>query len=214
MLKTKLNEKERYGLTDFEILNAEKYLRKHKTRGVIGKSEAMKLYEMFLIGCSFTELSDQYPQYPFGKIVLTAAMNGWMSDRDKMFGSIKGRVQAKIVRSMVDSVDFLTTMIAVTNTEVLKDMQAYIANPNAPKPDLRIKTIKEYKDILETLQKLVAGSSPNTKHGGLSGLFAEAEDKNKKSREEIGRRANIMPAKDAAAIIAAEVEEEESEDDK
>jgi hypothetical protein len=53
-------------------------------------------------------------------------------------------------------------MLAVANTEHLMQMQKYVRDPDKePKPDLRIQSLKEYKEILESLQKIVTGSGNN-----------------------------------------------------
>jgi hypothetical protein len=163
-LKKRFNEDERFGLTQEELNLGEKFLRKNKTAGIIPEPESFKLYEMFMIGCSFNDISQQYPQYPIERIIMTAALKGWTRDRDKMMGSLRERVQAKVVKSVIEQVDFLTTMLSVTNAEHLDQMRKYILDPNGnPKPDMRIMSIKEYKEIIESLYKIVAGSTPGSK---------------------------------------------------
>ena len=163
-LKRHFTDEEKYGLTQEELRLGEKYLRKNKTAGRIPEKEALKLYELYLIGHSFNELSQQFPQYPADKIILTAALAGWARDRDSMQYTVKDRVQAKVVKSVIEQVDFLTAMLSVSNAEHLEAMRRYIVDPvNNPKPDLRIETIKEYKEVAETLYKLVAGSTPGSK---------------------------------------------------
>jgi len=163
-LKRSLNEEERFGLTEEEIKQAEKFLRKHKTAGAVTDIEAIKLYELLMVGCSFQEIQQQHPQYPLPKIILTAALKGWLRDRDKMIGSLRDRVQAKVVKSVIEQVDFLTTMLSVVNAEHMDAMRKYILDPtNNPKPDIRVQNIKEYKEAVETLHKLVAGAQGSNK---------------------------------------------------
>ena len=88
-LKRSLTDRERFGLTEDEVKRAEKYLRKHKTAGVVSESESYKLYEMYLVGCTFHEIHTQYPQYETAQIILTAALSGWPHDREKMMGSLR-----------------------------------------------------------------------------------------------------------------------------
>ena len=43
-------------------------------------------------------------------------------------------------------------------------MLKYILDPtNTPTPTLRVSSIKEYKDVVETLYKIVAGAAPGSK---------------------------------------------------
>jgi hypothetical protein len=163
-LKRHFTDKEKFGLTQEEIKVAEKYLRKNKTAGAVTEAESYKLYEMFLVGCTFYEIHQQYPQYPVAQIVLTAALRGWLMDREKMMGSLRDRVQAKVVKSVIEQVDFLTSMLSVSNAEHIPAMKKYVADPeNNPKPDLSIDSIKEYKEVVDTLQKLVAGATSQNK---------------------------------------------------
>jgi hypothetical protein len=156
-LKRSFNDDEKIGLSRKEVELGEKYLRKHKTAGAIEEVESLKLYEMFLIGNSIHEIHKQFSQYDLGQICLTAAIRKWGLDRDKMQCSLKDRVQTKVIKSIIDQVDFLTNMLGVANAEHLEEMRNYILDANAPKPNLRIKSIKDYKDITETLGKLVQG---------------------------------------------------------
>jgi hypothetical protein len=162
-LKRSFTDHERYSLSSEEIKIGEKYLRKNKTAGIIPETESLKLFEMYLIGANFNELAAQFPMYPVERIIMTSALRGWAHDRDKMTSTLRDRVRAKVVKSVIEQVDFLTTMLSVSNAEHLKSMHMYILDPiNNPKPDLRVMNIKEYKDVAETLYKIVAGSTPGS----------------------------------------------------
>lgn len=170
-LKKQLNDDESYGLSPEEIKHAEKYLRKYKTKGAIPEVEALKLYELYMVGVEFSELRRQFPQYQLGQIILTAALAGWAKDRDRMQDSLRDRVQAKIIKSVLEQVDYLTTQLSVTNVEQMDEMRRYIIDPdNNPKPQMRISSLKEYKEVVETLHKLVVGASGGKKNGVLDTL--------------------------------------------
>jgi hypothetical protein len=172
MLKKKLTEEERHGLSEEEIKLAEKYLRKHKTAGALKELEAAKLFELYLLGESLPKIAQSFPQYPIGQIALTAALRGWAVDRDKMMHTLQDRVRAKVVKSVLDQVDFLTTLMGVVNAEHLGTMVKYCQDPvNNPKPALRVETIKEYKDVVETLYKIVAGATSSGKDKSKSPML-------------------------------------------
>lgn len=161
-LKKKLSDEEKYGLTEEEIKLATRWLRRHKTAGALKDLEAAKLFELYLLGDSIAKIAQQFPQYTVGQIALTAALRGWPKDRDKMMHTLQDRVRAKVVKSVLEQVDFLTTMLSVSSAEHLEVMMKYVQDPlNAVKPDLRIHNIKEYKDVVETLYKIVAGATPS-----------------------------------------------------
>lgn len=159
-LKTSLTDEERYGLSEEEIKLATRWLRAHKTAGAIDDLQAAKLFELFLLGEPLVKLAQNFPQYPLGQIAFTAAYKRWPADRDRMMSTLKDRVQAKVVKSVLDQVDFLTSVMAVANAEHLETMANYVRDPvNNPKPALRITSIKDYKDITETLLKIVTGAT-------------------------------------------------------
>jgi hypothetical protein len=204
-LKVVLNDNERFGLTTEEIKMAEKYLKKHKTAGALRDSDAMLLYELFMIGTSFKDMHLQYPQYPLEQIILTAALRKWPSDRNRMMSSLKERVSAKVVKSVVESVDFLTSMLSVATVENIEQMRRYIQDPeNNPKPAMRIQSIKEYKDILETLQKLVDGAT-NPNKQTKSNMFGTLEAPVQLSKKTEQNKTNQQ--EDPAILLAEAVEE-------
>jgi hypothetical protein len=160
-LKRHLTDEEKYGLTEEEIKLAEKYLRKHKTAGALRELEAAKLFELYLLGESLSKIAQQFQQYEMGQVCLTAALRKWPHDRDRMMHTLQDRVKAKVVKSILEQVDFLTAMMAVANAEHLETMVKYCQDPlTNPKPSLRVTNIKEYKDVAETLYKIVAGATP------------------------------------------------------
>ncbi len=155
MLKKRLNTEEKYGLTGEQIQEAERYLRQHKTAGSINKQDAMPVYELFLLGYSFDDLNAKFPQYSRPKITLTAALNGWIKDREKLANSVYDRIRARIIKSTIEQVEFLTDMVSVSTVENTEDMKKYLKDPsnNAP-PSMRIKNLKEYQQVLDMLSKV------------------------------------------------------------
>lgn len=195
-LKKRLTEEEKYGLSAEEIKLAEKYLRKHKTAGALKELEAAKLFELYLLGESLPKIAQQFPQYQMGQIALTAALRGWAYDRDKMMHTLQDRVRAKVVKSVLEQVDFLTAMMSVANAEHLEAMIKYCQDPiNNPKPTMRVTNIKEYKDVAETLYKIVSGATPGDK-GKKSPMFDALAPTSQKQVDE-------KPAEqDPAALLA------------
>ena len=118
-------------------------------------------------------------------------------DREKMSSSLKDRLQARIVRSVIEQVDFLTMMLSVANTEHIEAMRKYIMDPaNNPKPDIRVETIKEYKEVAETLHKLVAGVGGSKKPSPMMDSLNSTPKKAEIEEEE---------QSDPAKLIAAQV---------
>ena len=200
-LKRSFTDDEKFGLTEEEVKRGEKFLRKFKTAGAIEDVEAIGPYEMYMIGISFYEIHQQFQQFSVDQIILTAALRGWARDREKMMGSLRDRVQAKVVKSVIEQVDFLTAMLSVTNTEHLTEMRKYILDPeNNPKPSIRVESIKEYKDVVDTLGKLVQGAAGDKKTKS-SAMF---ETLNPKSKA-IDAKKLDDDDDDIASIIAGEI---------
>lgn len=203
-LKRDFNEEERYGLTREEIKLGTKYLRKHKTAGKIPNPNALKLFEMYLIGHTFHEIHQQFPQFPVEQIIMTAALNKWAMDRDSMMHTLRDRVQAKVVKSVIEQVDFLTAMLSVSNAEHVDKMRKYVQDPvNNPKPNLRIETIKEYKEVAETLYKIVAGATNGSK-SKESALFGALQPK----ADPVETFKSNSSDNDAASLIASNIEDD------
>lgn len=196
-LKTNLTDEEKYGLSEEEIKLATRWLRAHKTAGAIPDLEAAKLFELYLLGEPLVKLAQNFPQYPLGQIAFTAAYKRWPSDRDRMMSTLKDRVQAKVVKSVLDQVDFLTSMMAVANAEHLDVMAKYVRDPqNNPKPSLRITSIKDYKDITETLLKIVTGATSSGDKKTSSPMISALSSHNQRAlpepKEEETKEVTIM----------------------
>lgn len=188
-LKRSFNDDEKVGLSQQEIEIGEKYLRKHKTAGALSEIESIKVYELYMVGCSFNEISQQFPQYEMGQIILTAALQKWGTDREKMHSTLRDRVKAKVIKSVIEQTDFLTTMLSVASAEHMKEMRDYIIDPqSSPKPQLRITSIKEYKEVTDTLAKIVQGATPNAKDNKHSPMFDALAPKEKPKLPEIKKQ--------------------------
>lgn len=171
-LKRNFNDDEKIGMTQQEIEIGEKYLRQNKTAGAVSTTESLKLFEMYMVGCSFHEINKQFPTYEVGQIILTAALQRWGLDRDKMQSSLRDRVRAKVIKSVIEQTDFLTAMLSVASAEHIPGMREYIVDPiNHAPPALRIKSIKDYKEVTDTLAKIVQGATPNAKDNKVSPMF-------------------------------------------
>lgn len=171
-LKRNFNDEEKIGMTQQEIDIGEKYLRAYKTAGAVPSPESIKLYEMYMVGCSYHEIHQQFPNYELGKIILTGALQKWGADRDRMQGSLRDRVRSKVIKSVIEQTDFLTSMLSVASAEHIEQMRNYILDPaNNPAPSLRIRSIKDYKEVTDTLAKIIQGATPTAKDNKHSPVF-------------------------------------------
>jgi hypothetical protein len=171
-LKRNFNDDEKIGMSQQEIEIGEKYLRAYKTAGAVTQTESLKLYEMYMVGCSYNEIHQQFPSYDLGQIILTGALMKWGADRDRMQSSLRDRVRAKVIKSVIEQTDFLTGMLSVATAEHMDQMRKYIVDPdNNAAPALRIRSIKDYKEVTDTLAKIVQGATPSAKDNKHSPMF-------------------------------------------
>jgi hypothetical protein len=208
-LKRQFSDEEKVGLTQQEIEIGEKYLRKYKTAGALSEVESLKVYELYMVGCSFNEIHQQFPQYELGQIILTAALQKWGIDRDKMQSTLRDRVKAKVIKSVIEQTDFLTAMLSVASAEHMKEMRDFIVDPtSSPKPSLRITSIKEYKEVTDTLAKIVQGATPNARDNKHSPMFdALAPKKPKLKIEDKKEEKEDVDDIDIDALLAEEQED-------
>lgn len=200
MKRKKLNNNQSYGLTADHVKEAEKFLNSKNAPGPLNPQEAVPLYEMFIIGYSFEEIQKHYSQFPLGRIIVTAASNNWIKDRETLANSIYDRVRARLIKSTVEQVEFLTDLISVSATESSEEVRKYLVDPaNNKKPEMRIESLKDYKQVVDMLAS-IASSMKNSVPP--------------KPTEELGKRQ--IPAKkvkeikqqDDESVILAELAEE------
>lgn len=205
MIKKRLTAEERYGLTSFHIYEAEKHLRQFKTAGAIEKQEATPLYELFLLGYSIEELNRRFPQYSIGKIALTAAINSWVKDKERVASSIYDRIKSRIVRSTVEQVEFLTDMVSVSTVENAEEMRRYLEDPTkTPPPKMRIKNLKEYQQVIEMLANVTDSIR------AMSGQDTDASSKKKLSGQ-IKKPKPLPSSSEESTLLAQLVEDTEGE---
>jgi len=171
-----LEDYEYYGLKDEYVELAEEFLNSSNSLDIIPDTQAIPLFEMFMLGYSFEEINKSYPEISLGKIILTAAIKEWTKSREEMADSLYQRVKSKLIKSTTQQVEFLTDLVSVSNIEVGQEIKNYIIDPvNNPLPSMRIKSLKEYEQVLNMISKLtgimkdMANQSPQTEE--------EAEEK-------------------------------------
>jgi hypothetical protein len=198
MSKKKLSSEEREGLDSSLIRKIEIFYQTHGDSPYPSHEVASAL-EAFLIGYSLQEVADRYPNFNFEKLAYTAAVNRWHLKRQEIVSSIYDRVKAKLVRSVVEQVDYMTDMLAVASTEARGSMSAYLKDPvNTPPPANRIRSLKEYKSAIDSLTQL-------TEYVSKLGPSRSSSSESKKSS-----RAKVPT--DGADILAALVGTQEDND--
>jgi hypothetical protein len=194
--KKKLNTTQSYGLTPEQVKEAEKYLNKDSL-GALNAQESIPLYEMFIIGYSFEEIQKHYAQFQLGRIILTAAVNGWAKDRETLANSIYDRVKARLIKSTVEQVEFLTDLISVSAAENSEEVRKYLLDPKGNKPpNMRIDSLKEYKQVVDMLASIASTMKNNT------------PQKQEEQKRLPNKKAKELKQEDDDSVLLAELAEE------
>jgi hypothetical protein len=153
-LKKRLASEEKAGLEQNYVKVAESYLKIHGNTPLTDV-EAAPLLEAFLVGYSLEEIHQKYQHIDLGKLCLTASTQLWHKKRQEVASSIYDRVRTKLVRSVVEQVEYMTDLLSVASTESKQTIANYLRDPASnPPPANRIRSIKEYKDAIDSLTKL------------------------------------------------------------
>lgn len=197
--KKRLSADERYGLSDDEIAIAERYLKKHGLQAVMDKVSSTPMFEMFVLGYSYEDIFKAYPNVPKEKLILTSAINRWNKDKEMLANSVLDRIKARIVRSTIEQVDMLTSLISVYNVETTEEVKRYLLDPvNNPPPSNRINNIKDLQRVIEML----ADVTSNVKS------MATPTDKSKVVSQKKTQK-QLIQEKDEHTLLAELVEEDE-----
>jgi hypothetical protein len=198
--KKTLTPKEKYGLSNDHVAEAERYLKKNKTTGILNKHDAMPMYELYILGYSFEDISRRYPSIPLGKILLTAALNQWPRDRETVAASLYDRIRTRIIKSTVEQVEFLTDIISVSNVETSEEIKKYLLDPvNNPPPSFRIKTIKDYQQVIDMLAQVAESVK------GMSNPSNVSQDNKSLTDNKIKKINKKQSASSEEAVILAEL---------
>lgn len=206
MQKKTLTPKEKYGLSNDQVAEAERYLKKYKTTGILNKHDAMPMYELYILGYTLEDISRRFPSIPYGKLLLTAALSQWPKDREVVATSLYDRIRTRIIRSTVEQVEFLTDMISVSNVETSEEVRKYLSDPvNNPPPSFRIKTIKDYQQVIDMLAQVAESVK------GMGNPSNVSEDNKSLTDNRIKRINKKQNASSDEAVLLAELVGETSE---
>ncbi len=164
MIKSKWDEEERRGLTQEEIRISELWLVDHRLHTRVSKVDSLPMYELYLKGTTLKELSRKYPQFEYERIILAAVLDDWFSERESAMDVVKKAVTEKVVTSMVNQVNLLSSMVEIAGKEWQEEMDKYLENPQLnPKPSVRINNLKDLAQVQEMMGKAVTTSTPVVK---------------------------------------------------
>ena len=119
----------------------------------ISPSVAANFLSLYLEGRSLEQICREFPQWPRGAILLAAHTYGWQHHKEKYIEDLMMQLRDRLVKSKLDVVNHLMDVLAVSHKEFAREMATYLQNPKPENlPKNRIKSHREYKDVLSTLQ--------------------------------------------------------------
>lgn len=155
MRKKSFNPEESVGLTKSEIQEGIKYLKKHGIKGIIPLHQAYPLFELYLIGYSLDEIYKQYPQYPYGQIICTCAIQKWGIQKQEATKTLLDTIKTKVTKAIVKQVEFITGLLNCYSKEREEEIRAYLTGLTDSPPDNGLKNIKEYHEAIKALQTIL-----------------------------------------------------------
>lgn len=138
--------------TDLEI----EALNKHLTLGgpTIAASTAANFLTLYLEGRSMEQIKRQFPQWPYGALLHARHTYLWDKHKEDYVHDLMNQFKDRLVKSKLDVVNHVMDTLAVAHKEFARDMELYLQNPKPENlPKNRIKSHKEYREVLKTLQE-------------------------------------------------------------
>lgn len=155
MKKKTFTQEESLGLTQSEIREGIKYLKKHGTKGVIPLHQAYPLFELYLIGYSLDEIYKQYPQYSYEQIICTCAIQKWGLQKQEATKTLLDTIKTKVTKAIVKQVEFITGLLNCYSKEREEEIRAYLTGLSDEPPSKGLKSIKEYHEAIRALQTIL-----------------------------------------------------------
>lgn len=128
---------------------------KHVAAGgpTISPAVAANFLSLYLEGRSLEQICREFKQWPRGAILQACYEQGWQAHKERYIEDLMMQLRDRLVKSKLDVVNHLMDVLAVSHKEFAREMSIYLQNPKSENlPKNRIKSHREYKDVLSTLQ--------------------------------------------------------------
>lgn len=114
-----------------------------------------QFFELFLEGYSCSEIAKKNRGLSEADILICRKKYKWDEEKDKYAYDLTRQVREKLMKQKLESLEFLTNMLAVTHKEHREKMLKYLqTGRDEDKPENWVKSPNSYKQILETIQKI------------------------------------------------------------
>ena len=116
---------------------------------------AAQFFELFLEGYSCAAIAKNNGTFREADILYLRNKYNWDEQRDRYAQDLQNQIHGKLIKQKLESIEFLTNMLAVTHKEHKEKMLKYLqTGKEDDKPDNWITGPSSYKGILEAIQKL------------------------------------------------------------
>lgn len=136
-------------------------------RGVrpIASSLSAQMFQLFLEGYSCSEIAKINKGLTEGDIVYCRIKNNWDVERDRYAEDLHKQIREKLLKQKLESLEFLTNMLAVTHKEHRDQTLKYLQTGNPDdKPQTWVNGSSSYKAVLEAIQKLTGEDKVQKQH--------------------------------------------------
>jgi hypothetical protein len=143
-------------LTANEQMELDRYVRAN--RPSLSLDTSKRLYELFLHGLSMEEICSLNPTLPTGAVIKARVDGRWDERREVYLGELLGETSTRLKQTGAEAVQFMSLLLAAAHKEHGEKLKKYLQTGN---PDdlggLRITSFKGYKDVIDSLAKLIGG---------------------------------------------------------
>jgi len=154
-----------------------------------------QLYNLYLNGSTCEEINRLNPNFSLGMIVRAKVEGLWDDRRDKHINELFESVRERVQQVQMESVVFTTDLLAGANKMFGDKLKRYLQTGDERElGDLRIDSLKQYRDAVDLLLKLT-GQDRKVEVSGQTKTVVEF-------------KGPVAP-KDAAAILRRAVTKEE-----
>ena len=148
---------------ELEILN--KYLLKKEK--LLSPTTSTKLLDLYYEGHSIEHINELFPQWSVGALLSARHTYEWDKQKEKYIQDMMDQFRGRLVKSKLESVNYLMSQLTLTHKEFAKEMDAYIKDPSEENlPKMRIKGNREYREMMKALQEALALGDKQPAAGG------------------------------------------------
>lgn len=139
---------------------------------IIAAAPASRLFKLFLEGYTCQEIAKTSKTWTEDEVLYARKYYNWDLQRFEYSNALNDRVKDKLIKSKLESIEFLTNILNMSHLEHKEKMLKYMATGNEEdKPETWIKGPGAYKQIVEILQKVTGEDKVQTQKHKIEGTI-------------------------------------------